>query len=265
MGQISSAIKICGDAVNYLRGPNTSNVCLPDAQSHNLPPQDAKITTQTTFKTSENTVKVSREPNMANVCPHDNPSHVPPPQDRSIVRKTQYEKCEPISSGGDVSNEPRTRMTKVATAESVRTILPSSPTEIILIIAQYLPPSSLMSLSYSCRTIHNKMGVSIEHLLGTKNQIAHLPGSSLEDNLPDRVYLNEGARGTTRSLPTMTRNVYHSERLKLLYMLDRDQKVPPSKAVCTNCADTHDRSLFSSKTLAQPSCERSCLGSVGRV
>ena len=195
---------------------------------------------------------------MAKSCPHDNPSHIPPPQDTSIVRKTAQEKCEPISSGEDISNEPRTRMTRVATAESVKTILPDLPTEIILIIAQYLPPSSLMSLSYSCRTIHNKTGVSIEQLLGTKNQIAQLSGSSLEDNLPKRV-------GTTWSLPIMTRNVYHSERLKLLYMLYRDKKVPPSKAVCTNCADTHDRSLSSSTTLAQPSCERSCLGSVGRV
>ena len=202
MGQMSSIIRFCGDAVRCFRGPNTSNACLgSDTQSHVLPPL----------------------------------------------------------------------------------ILPNFPTEIILTIAQYLPPSSLMSLIHSCRTIHNKMGVSIEHLLGTKNQIAHLSGFSLGKTLPEMVCsadessdflingqtlapgVNEGARGITWSLPDVTENVYHSERLKLLYMLDRDQKIPPSKAVCTSCADTHDRSLFSTKTLAHPIYERSCLGSVGRV
>ena len=58
---------------------------------------------------------------------------------------------------------------------------------------------------------------------------------------------------------------HHSERFKLLYMLDRGQKVPPSKAVCSCCADTHDRSLFPSESLAQSSQDRRCLGSAGPI
>ena len=263
MGQISSAIKICGDAVRYLRGPNVSNVYVgPGAQSHVSPLQDAKITTQTAPKASEDTTKTPCEPDMANVCLHEIQSHIPPPQDRSIIRKTPNEKGEPISSSEDVSSEIRTCMTQVASVEPVQTILPSLPTEIILIVAQYLAPSSLMSLTYSCRTIRYKMGVSIEDLLGKKKQKVQLSENALSNNLPKMVILNGEI---THSLPTMPRDVHHSERLTLLYMLDRDEKVPLSKAVCADCADTHDRSLFSSKSLAQPSCERRCLGSVGRV
>lgn len=256
MGQILSAIKARGEAVKYFN-------CMPepDAKSHVLSLQDAQIT-QTALQASEEPFRTSHEPNMASVCLYDNQSHMPPPQDRSIVRNTPYEKFEPISSGEDVSSESRTCMTKVASVEPVQTILPSLPTEIILFVAQYLAPSNLMSLSYSCRTIRNKMGVSIESLLGKRNQKAQLSENALLNNLPKMVILNGKI---TYSLPTIARNVYHSERLTFLYMLDRDEKVPLSKAVCADCVDTHDRSLFSSESLAQPSSERCCLGSVGRV
>ena len=41
-------------------------------------------------------------------------------------------------------------------------------TDLILEIADYLPPSSYMSLNYSCRRIRNGMGASIEYVLGDK-------------------------------------------------------------------------------------------------
>ena len=63
----------------------------------------------------------------------------------------------------------------------------------------------------------------------------------------------------------MTQTLHHSERLELLYMLDRDNKIPKSKAVCSGCADTHNQSLFSLESLAQSSRERHCLGSAGRL
>jgi hypothetical protein len=107
------------------------------------------------------------------------------------------------------------------------------------------------------------MGVAIEDLLGKTNQNAQISENALSNNLPELLISDGG--DITWSLPTMARNVYHSERLMLLYMLDRDQKIPPSKAVCRDCADTHDRSLFSSNSFAQPNCKRSCVGSVGRV
>lgn len=150
-----------------------------------------------------------------------------------------------------------------AIMEPCRTGLPGLPTEILLMNTEILPPSSLMSMSYSCRTIRNKMGLSIEHLLGKKMETAQLSPLTLYNNLPKEGYrTREGFRW---SLPIVEPNVRHSERLELLCMLDRDQMIPPSKAICSGCAGTHDRSLFSSRSLAQSSSERLCLGRDGRV
>ena len=62
------------------------------------------------------------------------------------------------------------------------------------------------------------------------------------------------------SLPNMAQNVHHTERLELLSMLERDGKVPPSKAVCTGCADTHDRSLFFKRIIGAVQLRTSLLG-----
>ena len=265
MGQMSSALESCGNAVKRLRGAFLSNVHLePAAQSHVPSPQHAIVMTQTALKTSENAVSHSWEPNIADVCSqHDEQSHVPQPDNKSIMKLTSDNKRGLTSSGRDASSVSRIRMTKIARGKHVRTVLPSIPTEIILIVANHLPPSSLMSLSYSCRIIHNKMGVSIEHSLGEKKRTARLSEFALEINLRELMFL--GRNDLKMWSPTTVGNVYHSERLNLLCMLDRDQKVPPSKAVCSGCADTHDRSLFSSKSLAQSSSERCCLGRVGRL
>ena len=142
--------------------------------------------------------------------------------------------------------------------EPVRLEMSNLPIEIVLIVAEYLSPSNVMSLTYSCARFRKAMGVSIEKLLGKKDGRVQLARSALQDNLPRRTSL-----GWT--LPTGLRDEHHSERLNLLCMLDRDQKIPQSRAVCSSCADTHDRSLFSSDSLAQSSRERRCLGSAGRI
>ena len=51
-------------------------------------------------------------------------------------------------------------------AESSPKTLPALPTELILSVAEYLPLSGYMSLSYSCPTIRNKMGASFAHVIG---------------------------------------------------------------------------------------------------
>lgn len=124
-----------------------------------------------------------------------------------------------------------------------------------------------MSLNYSCRTIRKKMGVVIEQSLGEKNQVAQLSNLTLYNNLP-RLKLVDArlpGSGIRYSMTTMTQTLHHSERLELLYMLERDNKIPKSKAVCSGCADTHNQSLFSLESLAQSSRERHCLGSAGRL
>ena len=282
MGQISSALKICGDGVKR-RGRNRSNVCLEaDTQSDVPPPQDAMDATHTSIKACESTTNVPRDPstaktpqdsNTTNVLQGSDIAKVPPQRDdlahtlpqrnRSITRKTLRERSEPKSSDEGLSSVCRTRMIKAVSVESVQTILLDFPTEIILGVAQHLPPSGLVSLSYSCRNLRNRMEVSIEHTLGRKNRTLELSDLALNVNLPSTMFHDEG--GLSWSLPTMVCNKYQSERLKLLCMLDRDQMISPSKAVCSSCVDTHDRSLFSNESLAQPSRERRCLGSAGRL
>lgn len=63
--------------------------------------------------------------------------------------------------------------------DSARTTLFNLPTELILDLAEYLPPSSYMSLSYSCRTIRNSMGASVAHVLGDEVPIGLSSGSTL--------------------------------------------------------------------------------------
>ena len=118
------------------------------------------------------------------------------------------------------------------------------PTDLILEIAEYLPPSSYMSLSYSCRRIRNGMGASIEHVLG--------------DKLPM-------GRWSATTLSVEMRNVRSLERLEWRRMLDRDGKNPSPKVFCSGCLRVHDRSLFSIQSLTQPDTKRYCLGSAGRV
>ena len=86
--------------------------------------------------------------------------------------------------------------------------LPGLPTEIILAVAHYLPPSGYMSLSYSCRTIRNKMGASIDHVIGDKVPIGR-------------------QSGTTLSIES--RNIRYLERMDLQCMLDHDRKMSSSK------------------------------------
>ena len=77
------------------------------------------------------------------------------------------------------------------------------PTELILNIADHLTPSGYMSLSYSCRTIRNKMAVSITQVLGHE---------ILEGQVPES--------GSTVEL----RNIRSLERLEMRCMLERDMR-----------------------------------------
>ena len=85
--------------------------------------------------------------------------------------------------------------------ENVRTTLLILPTELILNIADRLTPSGFMSLSYSCRTIRNKMAVSITQVLGHE---------VLESQVPDP--------GST----VESRSIRFLERLEMRCMLDHD-------------------------------------------
>lgn len=125
-----------------------------------------------------------------------------------------------------------------------RMTLPKLSTELILDIADYLPSSGYMSLSYSCRTIRHKMGASIAHVLGDKAPTGRSSGSTLS---------------------AKTRNIRIFEQLELRRMLDRDGMIGYSRAFCIGCRERHHCSLFTTTALAQLDTERRCLGSDGLV
>ena len=104
--------------------------------------------------------------------------------------------------------------------ENIRTTLLILPTELILNIADRLTPSGFMSLSYSCRTIRNKMAVSMTQVLGHE---------VLEGQVPDS--------GSTVEL----RNILFLERLEMRCMLDHDIRTR---------LRTHEYSMSSTSSLS---------------
>lgn len=129
-------------------------------------------------------------------------------------------------------------------ADTLPMTLLKLPTEIILDLAELLPPSGYMSLSYSCRQIRNNLNASIAHVLGDKPPMGRSPGS----------------------VPSVEiKNIRLLERLELRCMLNRDGKLPSSKRFCPMFLARHDISFFSKASLAQLFVERRCLGSAGLV
>ena len=100
-----------------------------------------------------------------------------PPEEKIVVSSSNGIESNQSSFIDDspealhVSHETEIQITPVA--------LPNLPTELILAVAHYLPPSNYMSLSYSCRTIHDKMGVSIAHVVGDKVPMGQHSGCTL--------------------------------------------------------------------------------------
>ena len=151
---------------------------------------------------------------------------------------------ESVQPGITRTSSPTSNRTRDSDIDTIPCSLLKLSTELLLEIAEYLPPSSYMSLSYSCQRTRNGMGASIEHVLG--------------DKLPM-------GRQSATALTVEMRNVRSLERLEWRRMLDRDGRFPSPKAFCSGCLRTHDRSLFSIQSLNQPSTQRYCLGSAGRV
>ena len=133
---------------------------------------------------------------------------------------------------------------RVPGTDPSRTTLLGLPTEVILDLASYLPLSSYMSLSYSCRRVREKMGASITHLLG--------------DTAP--MY-----QSSPSTLSAEVRNIRFLERWELLCMLDRDGKLPVSKTLSGGCEEAYNCSKSSKKWLAQLAEERRCLRTAGLV
>ncbi len=107
-------------------------------------------------------------------------------------------------------------------------------TELILSIVEILPPSSVLALTYTCKTFYRSCDFPLQDTLG-----------------PRRLAVN--------------RDMIRSERLKLLCMLARDRKFPQGRLVCSACTTTHDSGLFRCTAHYVPSSKRKCRGSEGRM
>lgn len=117
------------------------------------------------------------------------------------------------------------------------------PQELIIKIIPYLPLSSALSLSYTCKTFRQAIEATIEDLAYSIDIHSFLKGLKESDD-ERRVRL---------------------ERLKFLCMLERDERLSAAKAICCGCMMTHNVSLFSSAALQQRPCQRLCMGREGRL
>lgn len=237
----------------------------------------------------------------------------------SVPRRKNVDAAEEISEGvaeiemnahqeAPLSHDPETgnsnvdAASQIASAQSRLQGLQHLPTELLQGIASSLPPSSIISLTRTCRRIHHHMNVSFEQLLGgvparRPSARGHLINTSREQRLaPEsycRSFLDEYYRSWVHGImlgrwwrfenpvvepsvlhserwrferPAMEEpRVLHSERLIFLCMLERDGQINPSRAVCSSCVATHDISFFAPHSLDHQSDKRECLGRAGRM
>ena len=128
--------------------------------------------------------------------------------------------------------------------ETVPTTLPRVCSELILDIAEYLPPSSQMSLSYTCRVLRSKMGVSFAQVLGYRDPKGQLSGSKLSIE---------------------SRNIRFLERLELWSMLVRDREISLWRASFSgyHTKFRYDYSMVETPLYTPISTEHRCVGAAG--
>ena len=158
------------------------------------------------------------------------------------------------------------RTSQVLSVEPVRKTFFDLPTEIVLDVAEYLPPSSLVSFElFIFENPPSAMHFTSNRIL-KKSEKARFGFDLLDHPLAklDRVCKKQGAL-QPESMSTSRSQLHLSERLELLCMLDRDGSIPSSQTVCSGCVDTHasSPSLFSISSFAQTSSQRRCLGRAG--
>lgn len=114
-------------------------------------------------------------------------------------------------------------------------LLHTIPTELTLLVKAYLPPSSLLSLSYTCKKFYLSSTVVVEDIFPKQHTAGH---GGVEE------------RG---------------ERLAFLCMLERDQRLSKSKLVCSSCIKVRDTSSFSISAVRDVPSERQCLCHEGKM
>lgn len=113
-----------------------------------------------------------------------------------------------------------------------------------------------MSLSYSCRALRYRLGVSHERLLGKPPNPGELSSATLGLNLPVCSLVNSKVK---ISLPSPSRGMYLPERLELLCLLHRDGMIPTAVKSAV-VALPHTKASFSRQ---RPSCSLNFSASAG--
>ena len=156
------------------------------------------------------------------------------------------------------------------------------PTELLLEIANHLPPSSIIFLTRTCRRIHHNMDVSFEQLLGgvparrpsARGHLLNTPREQLlAPELHSLSFLDEYYRSWVQDYilgrferPAVEKpRLLHSELLIFLCMLERNGQIDQSRAVCSSCVGTHDISVFAPDSLNHQSDRGECLGRAGSM
>lgn len=119
------------------------------------------------------------------------------------------------------------------------------PPEVIFQIAEFLSPISLLAWSYTCRFFLRTLDTST----------IRARFKFYQEHLRLRNY---NGRSSSRAAETV-----FALHLELLYLLDKDDFLSPAKAICSGCANTHNKSMFSLRSLEQPNTTRICLGITG--
>ena len=155
----------------------------------------------------------------------------------------------------DASDETAKQFTHQGNTKNLHNL----PTEILLEIADHLPLSNIVSMSYVCRQLRYRMGIPATEYVGEKQ--TYKRGLSYN--------VSETSRGQNLA-PKQPRQgalskIDRAERLKLLCMLERDGLIPQFKYICSVCSTMHATTFFSEDALRQSSRKRECLGHVGRL
>ena len=127
-------------------------------------------------------------------------------------------------------------------------LITTLPTELILKITEDLPPTTLLSLSFTCRHFRNnfKFGdLLILYGYSTRNY-------------------NLGSRNLFGQSFHLDEVLPHEQRLFFL-MMERDALLFLDWALCKTCQRRHHRSLFGARAWAQKGGERKCKGTEGRL
>lgn len=208
-----------------------------DSNSDMSPDMDQHLSTLKMTRVNQGTD--TQSPSASN---EDFNSNMSPEGDRTVSSTNETKDVQPINNETSFEALHTSGDSRTDTAPISILML---PTELILDIMDYLPPTSVMSLSYTCRTIRNKMNVSrffLLFMIGVEKAGMHI-GVQITWPRPRRLH------SCSKSRP----------------MLDRDGQISSLTTLCNEYPYIHNGLLFSDTSFGLPRMARRCLDKTGLV